>query len=299
MTTHLRIGDGRLELTVRDRQVGTYVTQSTAPPVEVPKPYLHPLRTLAGALVTDYAPGDHRWHHGLMMGMPRVGNHNLWGGPTFVDPDQFYILLPDQGSIRHESWIVGSDDPVAAHAEEALSWFGHDEELLLRERRTIEIADVLDGWGLRLVSELTNATVEPLSLATPAQRGGSDRGYGGLFLRLAVQIQVVAMHTESGPVTASGSFSPWLVVHATTDEGDDITLGLGHDEDWPVTQPRWVVRTEKFPALGWGVAYDEAIQLEPGASIRLGHRLVVLDGTVEAASVAAALPALAITPPVS
>lgn len=293
MTVRLDVGDGRVQISAHDRPVGTYITRSAASPVEVPKPYLHPIRTLTGVLVTDYAPDDHRWHHGLMMGMPRVGGHNLWGGPTFVDCDQGYVMLPDQGSIRHESWIPRIDDDPAAHAGEDLSWLGHKGELLLRERRTIEVADVLNGWGLHHVSELTNATAEPIELASPAQRGAPDKGYGGLFLRLAAGMQVVAIYTEMKPVTQSGSSSPWLVVHATTSDGHSLTLGLGHDEDWPVADPRWVLRSEKFPAIGWGVVYDDVISLEPRASVRMGHRLIVLDGTVEAATVAAALPAVA------
>ncbi len=34
---------------------------------EAPKPYLHPMRTLAGDIVTDYRPNDHRWHKGLQL----------------------------------------------------------------------------------------------------------------------------------------------------------------------------------------------------------------------------------------
>jgi hypothetical protein len=37
-----------------------YVVQSHAAAFEAPKPYLHPLRSLAGDTVTNYRPHDHR-----------------------------------------------------------------------------------------------------------------------------------------------------------------------------------------------------------------------------------------------
>ena len=49
-----------------------------------PKPYLHPVRTLAGELVTAFRPHDHVWHKGIAWSLPHVGEHNFWGGPTFT-----------------------------------------------------------------------------------------------------------------------------------------------------------------------------------------------------------------------
>jgi hypothetical protein len=50
-----------------------YVYRPDDPPLESPRPYLHPVRTLAGELVTDYRPGDHPWHKGISWSLPNVG----------------------------------------------------------------------------------------------------------------------------------------------------------------------------------------------------------------------------------
>jgi hypothetical protein len=68
---------------------------------EAPKPYLHPLRTLAGDVVTDYRPNDHRWHKGLQMTASHLSGSNLWGGNTYVHGEG-YLELPERvGSMAH------------------------------------------------------------------------------------------------------------------------------------------------------------------------------------------------------
>ena len=42
-----------------------YVYRPDDPPLESPRPYLHPVRTLGGEVVTDCRPADHPWHKGI------------------------------------------------------------------------------------------------------------------------------------------------------------------------------------------------------------------------------------------
>lgn len=281
MSLRISTEDGAAEIFAGDQSIARYVVASSAPAVETPKPYLHPLRTLGGAVVTDYAPEDHPWHHGLQLAMPRVGPHNLWGGGTFIDMVRWYEVLEDQGEIRHESW---QGEPTAAALTETLSWHGHGGELLLTEKRDLGF-DVVgpdaspEGWMLDIRSELSNATDEAVALETPGQRGRPDGGYGGLFLRLASGLSVDEILGDAGGITESGAESDWLVVHARTADGAEVTLGLGHGEGWPRDRRRWLFRIEDFPAIGWAFAYDDGVTLQPGESFSLGHRLVVLDGT--------------------
>lgn len=50
-----------------DVELFRYVVKPAATAFEGPKPYLHPVRTLAGDVVTAYRPNDHRWHKGIQM----------------------------------------------------------------------------------------------------------------------------------------------------------------------------------------------------------------------------------------
>lgn len=58
----------------------TYVYAPDPDPFEARRPYLHPLRTLTGGLVSGYRPNDHRWHKGLQLAGGHLSGQNFWGG---------------------------------------------------------------------------------------------------------------------------------------------------------------------------------------------------------------------------
>ena len=45
---------------------------------DAPRPFLHPVRTPAGALLTVEAPADHPWHHALWFAIKFVNGENFW-----------------------------------------------------------------------------------------------------------------------------------------------------------------------------------------------------------------------------
>ena len=53
-------------------------------PTSTPRPYLHPVRTLGGVVVSATHPSDHDWHTGVGMAIPDVNGTNFWGGGTYV-----------------------------------------------------------------------------------------------------------------------------------------------------------------------------------------------------------------------
>ena len=59
-----------------------YVYVSGEAHKESPKPYFHPLNSLAGDTLTNFRPNDHPWHHGLSFTLTNVSGWNFWGGPT-------------------------------------------------------------------------------------------------------------------------------------------------------------------------------------------------------------------------
>ncbi len=68
-------------VTVRDGDVDlfTYVYQPSTAALESPKPYLHPLRTRRGDLVSLFRPHDHVWHKGIAWSLPVVERRELLG----------------------------------------------------------------------------------------------------------------------------------------------------------------------------------------------------------------------------
>ncbi|MEO3747214.1 PmoA family protein [Plantactinospora sp. B5E13] len=97
--------------------VAGYVVAPEIDPRWGPRPYLHPVRTLAGVTVTDTLPEDHRWHLGVSVALQDVSGTNLWGGRTYVR-DTGYTWRDDHGQITHDAWLPdgGTAGPVGVEA---------------------------------------------------------------------------------------------------------------------------------------------------------------------------------------
>lgn len=281
-----------LRILADDRELVRYAVSGDAIPArDTPKPYLHPLRTLGGVLITDFAPEDHPWHHGLAFAFPRVGEHNLWGGGTYFGPERGYIVVEDQGSIRHDAW--DQVDPAAGRFAHRLTWLGHSGERLIEERRgyTLRLVEAGEtrGWMLELDTVLDNVTDADLPLETPAQRGRDDGGYGGWFLRCAEGFQAVELSSDGVPVESSGATGDTFVIAGRTASGEDVTIGMAYGPgDSPGTRS-WLYRFEPFPLAGFAVAYHDGLTIPQGGSLSFSHRIVCFDGVVAQGAVREAL----------
>ena len=100
--------DDRVLITDGDAVLAEYVHRPTDVRLESPRPYLSPIRTRGGELVSLFRPHDHVWHKGIAWSLPVVGDENFWGGPTFVS-GQGYVQLANNGSQVHRSFDAGSD----------------------------------------------------------------------------------------------------------------------------------------------------------------------------------------------
>ena len=68
-------------------------------PTSSPRPYLHPVSTLAGTVVTDHLPEDHVWHLGAGVAIQDVDGVNFWGGRTYTRDAGAYVWRKDHGRI--------------------------------------------------------------------------------------------------------------------------------------------------------------------------------------------------------
>ncbi|WP_369054642.1 PmoA family protein [Kineococcus terrestris] len=273
---------GRLTVRAAGVDVATYVHAGDFAAVESRKPYLHPLRTLAGAVVTGFRPNDHRWHKGLQMTATDVSGQNLWGGGTYVH-GRGYVPLDNVGSMRHEGFEaleVSGDEVVVA---ERLTWRSAADEEWAQERRRWRFhgVDTERGlWVLDFATEVRNARGEALELGSPTTNGRPDAGYTGLFWRGPRGWRGGAV-TAPGVAgeAAMGTSGPWLAFSGEHDEvdGRGTLLFLAGSSSAPVPL-RWFVRSEPFAAVAPSFAFSEVVRLEPGEVLSLRHRVVVGDG---------------------
>ena len=126
-------------------------------PTSSPRPVLHPVRTLAGVVLTARHPADHDWHLGVGVAIPDVNGSSFWGGGTYVHGEG-YVLLDNHGQI------VGSTPEEQGDGfRQQLDWIGHDGSIPLREERAVRWAPIDEQtWQLTFESTLraqTDATL--------------------------------------------------------------------------------------------------------------------------------------------
>lgn len=224
-----------------------------------PRPYLHPVRTPGGVLVSDVRPADHAWHLGLSLAVANVTigeeatDANFWGGVTWVGGEG-YRQLANNGSQR----ILERDG-----ASLSLGWFDAGGRLLLRERRTHAVRRPRAGVAvLRIESEWT-AVVAGLRFGSPTTAGRPEAGYGGLFLRLAPSFErarVLSPGSETTPEDAMGAAAPWLAL-AT----DLATVAIAASPQNPAAPAPWFVRTGATPMLCAAPFFHRAFPLHGSA----------------------------------
>jgi hypothetical protein len=294
VTHHL---DDRIAVATGDVEILSYVYRPDPDAFESRKPYAHPVRTLAGNLVTGYRPNDHRWHKGIQMTASHVSGQNFWGGNSYLNPDVGYQRVPERvGSMRHDEFTRLDTTGDAVHIAENLTWLNHPGQEWAREARTLTIhsAEPAEGaWALDWTIHLTNTREDqqPLHFGSPTTAGRDMAGYTGLHWRGPRDFAGGQILTPQGPSTDETTMgtpttdAPWI---AYTAERDDIdahtTLVFAHapennDTTHAIHPSHWFVRAGETPTVAYSWAFFEEFELPPGASFSYRYRVIVADGT--------------------
>lgn len=161
-----------------------YVYEPDTPATEAPRPYAHPVRSLAGDVLTNFRPNDHPWHHGLSFTLTSVSGTNFWGGPTYTPAG--YQWRDNHGIQVHRTWT----DLQPERMVEVVDWLERPAgRVLLHERRVLGTDIGGMGWRLRWRTELLNVSGEELVFGNYESPGGL-RGshYTGLQFRGAREL---------------------------------------------------------------------------------------------------------------
>jgi len=269
----------------------TYTYGVDLPRFESPMPYFHPLRTLAGDVVTGHRPHDHRWHKGLTMTVTYLSGQNFWGGNTYVhgEPEGRYVALPNTGSVLHTGFAALEADAGSLRFAEDLRWVTLAGEHWLDERRTVAVRDVAaDSWSLDFTTSLTNVRGRELEFGSPTTRGRPDAGYSGFFWRGPRDFThgTVTSASGVGGEAMMGRAADWLAFSAEHDEVDRTSTLVFRDESAPrVPDGRWFVRSSTEPVVNPSLAFHDPLFLADGATLTLRYRLIVANGTWDTARI--------------
>ncbi|WP_116953137.1 DUF6807 domain-containing protein [Jiangella endophytica] len=273
---------GSAEVTHDGRELLTYVYAPGDAQVESPRPYVHPLRTLAGHLVTVHRPHDHVWHKGLAWSLPHVGPDNFWGGPTYTHGEG-YVQRDNNGAMRHRrlTELTAEDDRVRIRHD--LAWRTQAGRQLVDEDRalTVVVDGARDAWVLRFDTAMTNVSGSTIMIGSPTTAGRENAGYGGLFWRGPRSFTGGVVLSPGGPGgdELRGRRSPWLGFTGAHDGVSAASTVIAVDAVAnPRHPPRWFVRSEGFAGLCPAPFFSEELPFEAGATLRFAYAYIVADG---------------------
>ncbi|QYM79259.1 PmoA family protein [Horticoccus luteus] len=256
-----------------------YVYASAEAANESPRPYFHPLNSLAGDTLTNFRPNDHPWHHGLSLTVNHAGTANFWGGPTCLRPDG-YQWRDDHGAQHHLEWSTLAAEGATATLAHTLAW-RRSGETIFTERREIVLALDAAGhaWSLHWRSALRNATTRDLALGNPSSAGGlAGSHYTGLQFRgarallddhLDKTIEIIAEGGLTGEKAVHGAKAGWMEWHAQSDTTLHRVKIRFTNNSGPL---QWFVR-RGYPLAAFPFQADQDYVLAPGATLSLDHTL--------------------------
>ncbi|MGI5282423.1 PmoA family protein [Nonomuraea polychroma] len=268
-------------VTAGDVELFSYVYRPDTPVLESPKPYLHPIRTVGGALVSLFRPHDHVWHKGIAWSLPHVGEHNFWGGPTYVH-GKFYVQVENNGSATHREMTTLTAEDNRVEIGHTLDWTSQAGAPVIEERRSLA-ATVLDEatWALVFDTTMTNVSGGTLDFGSPTTKGRENAGYGGLFWRGPRSFTggIIQSPAGAGRDELRGTRAEWFGFRGRHDEtGEHSTVVMVDDAANPQHPPQWFARSEDFACLCPAPFFSEEVPLPDGEALRFRYAVVIADG---------------------
>ena len=276
---HLVSDSTSVELLHGDVQLMRYVFRPETLADESPRPYAHPVRSLAGEVLTNFRPNDHRWHHGLSFTINSVSGHNFWGGGTYRKADG-YQMRADHGVQLHTEWRELGPHRIA----HSLDWrAGTAGEILLREERAIQFEIRPPAWSLRWTASLTNVTSRVLELGQyHSNQGLAGSHYTGLQFRGArdllddhrdASIGIACEGGLEGEAAVHGAAGRWMEWRCQKDTTQRRVTIRFENHTGPV---HWFVRRNN-PLAAIPFQYDRDFQLAPGATLAIDCSITLTD----------------------
>ena len=254
------------------------------------KPYLHPLRTASGVVVTRRWPQeqiageshDHPHHTGLWFSHGDVNGLDFWAnvkkGPKF-------------GEVRLDKITKVSSGKKSGVIEGDFNWVDADGKAIMKEHRVMTFYD--DPKTRQVDFDFTLTAVAPIKFG--------DTKEGTFAIRLN---DGLAEKGGSGTMTSStngvkmkaiwGKAAPW-VDYAGTLEGQPLGIAIFDHPGNPRHPTTWHARDYGlFAANIFGThdflndkTKDGSMSIEPGKSVRFRYRVLIHPGLTGDAPIAA------------
>ena len=251
---------------------------------DTPKPFLSPLRTGAGTVVTrrfpmEEVPGeshDHPHHRGLFIGYGSISGVNFW------ENERSYTTN-NRGVITLESLDAVHGGKTSGTLEATFSWRGPTGTRMLREKRTMTFR----GDGPNRIIDFD----EILTAETHVEFADTKEGF--FAIRLADSLREAnggAMTNSlgaSGEKNVWGKRAEWVDYHGTAD-GLAVGITIFDHPGNPNHPPRWHSRAYGLFAVNPfglkdfepGSSEKGGLALAAGKQLRFRYRVLIHSGVL-------------------
>lgn len=277
-------GDNRVDVTINGQP---YTSLFFGP--ETTKPYLHPLRSASGKIVTRMYPmedkdgevKDHIHHRGLWFSHGDVNGIDFWANdPSQQGPKKGKIVLKKLGQAR--SGKTGSIEAV-------FEWVDFNGKALVRDERV---------YTFHAPGDLRIVDID-IKLTGIEKAHFGDTKEGVFAIRLATEMdgkhtgRMESAEGKIGEKEVWGRPSPWVDYYGKVD-GELLGVAIFDHPSNPKHPTHWHSRDYGlFAANIFGErdfyrdkTRDGGVTLEPGQSMRFRYRVVIHPGDAKTARIA-------------
>lgn len=259
---------------------------------ETNKPYLHPLRTAEGLVVTRSWPmetvegeaKDHPHHQGVWFTHGDVNGFDFWANSKLT-PKHGRVVLDPTVPMRHQ----GGAKTGIIHA--SFNWVAPDDKTLVKEQRRMTFYD--DDNGLRTIDfDITlKAAAEPVKFGDTKEGTFAIRVHDGMTEKAKNGVMTSSTGATSMKDVWGKSF-PW-VDYAGTINGTPVGITIMDHPQNPGHPTHWHSRDYGlFAANIFGhhdfyrdKSKDGSAMLEGGKPWRFRYRVVIHPGLTDKAKI--------------
>ncbi len=247
------------------------------------KPYVQQLFSPGGVNILRDAPADHLHHHALMFAV-NVDGVNFWE-ETQAAGRQVHQSFPD---VRTDTETDVENDKrfEMRHASftELIDWINPSQELLLKERRTIEVRQGTD-LGATVLTWQSKFEV-PAGKKSATLTGAHYHGLGMRFVKsMDTGGQLRNADGKPGTIIRGDERlvrSTWCAYTANAN-GKPVTIAMFDHPKNPRHPATWFTMTRPFAYLSATMKlHKQPLKVTSGKPLVLRYAVALWDGRVEA-----------------
>ena len=244
------------------------------------KPYVHPLATIDGSVLTWHRPPDHVWHRALWFSWKKINGLNYW--------EENRNTRLSQGRTEIKSTKITLAKDFSAKVEIVLSYHPPDKPEIVSEKRTILFgAPTAEGlYRIDWSAVFTATGADALLDRTPikGEKGGRGwGGYAGLSIRMAKETRGWKILDSTGRRDMKIHGQPnavWVDASGKTTGGKDagVTI-LDHPSNMRHPSPWYIAKG--MPYFSPALLYNKPYTLKKSKSLTLKYRVLVHPGLAD------------------